>query len=420
VISGGGSVAAMWSEFRIQIKQGTPLAFGTVIAALCSYVALATSARLLGPAEFGVLGAILAVLSVVAVALRPLHTSATHLAARAASDRRVVSGLTGPLLVSSIALTCVVAIAFALLDDPLTSALHIQDRRVLWVAAPLIGLQVWWLLESGLIAGMQRFHLFALDSIADAAVRALVIAPLTLIAGVAGSVAAYATGVAVAGALGAAQLGGLRWRLPRHVFDRELLDVGGGSILLTLAISAAQNLDVLFLRTYADPEAVGRYAACATIGNFLFALSAPLYVPLYPRTVRALKERLPTLPILASVLLPFAVTGVVAVGVSWAFGQFATGLFFGAQFAPAGDVLPAYFTKIVCLGAMFIVGQYALATRRSPTIVPGTLLALACVSVIPVIRPEPFQAAMLCATGGGVASILTLVLQRSRSAPPHS
>jgi O-antigen/teichoic acid export membrane protein len=398
----------VWSEFRLQLNQGTPLALGTVVSAVFSYLALTISARSLGVAEFGVLGATLAVVSVAVVAMRPLHTAATHLAARVRSDRLILSGLTGPLLGASFAIACVVAVVVNVLDAPLRALLRVEDSRLLWLAAPLIGLHLFWQLESGLIAGTQRFDLLATDSVADALVRAIVMAPLAIALGAFGSVAAYATGVAAAGTLAAAQLGGLRWSLPRHVFDRDLLQVGGGSILLTLAVTMVQNLDLLFLRAYGDPQAVGWYAACATIGSFLLAVTAPLYLPLYPRALRATEERMPTLPILASVLLPFTAAGVVAVGASWGAGNFAAALFFGPQFAPAGDVLPAYVTKTLCIGALFIVGQYALATRRALAIVPGALLAMAGLVVIPITRFESQPLALLCASLAGAASILTL------------
>jgi O-antigen/teichoic acid export membrane protein len=404
----------VWSEFRLQIRQGTPLALGAAATGVCSYLALAISARLLGVDEFGVLGAILAAVSVVVVAMRPLHTAATHLAARAASDRRILTGLTGPSLAASLGITCSLAIALKALELPLMSLLRIDDARALWLAAPLIGLQLLWLLESGLIAGTQRFDWYAINSITDAFIRAVVMAPLTIAAGAVGSLTAYATGVAVAGVLSTAQLGGVRWRLSRHVFDRHLFQVGGGSILLTLTISAVQNLDLLFLRTYTGPEAVGWYAACATVGSFLFALSAPLYIPLYPRVVHAVEEHRPTWPILLSVLLPLLAAGVVGVGVCAAIGHSAIGLFFGAQFTPAGDLLPAYVMKIVSLGALFVVGQYALATHRWPTIVPGAVLAMAGLIIVPLVRPEPLLVAVVCAAGGGTASLMTLLLQRTR------
>src|SRR5215203_598350 len=61
-------------ERRLRDFGATPVMLvGTMAAAGLSYVSITISARLLGPADFGVLGTLLAVTSVAGVLLRPLH-----------------------------------------------------------------------------------------------------------------------------------------------------------------------------------------------------------------------------------------------------------------------------------------------------------------------------------------------------------
>src|SRR4051794_37394436 len=68
--------------FRVHASSGGVLLVGTVAGGVLAYFSVALSARGLGAAEFGLLGALLGVVNLAGVAARPAYLVVTHLTAR--------------------------------------------------------------------------------------------------------------------------------------------------------------------------------------------------------------------------------------------------------------------------------------------------------------------------------------------------
>src|SRR5262245_53575432 len=94
-----------------------PLLTGTIAAGALAYFAVVMSSRLLGVADFGLLGTLLGITSVGAIALRPLHSATTHAAADAYAlrNRAAVRSLAGRLLATCLAGALTTAIVLSVL-----------------------------------------------------------------------------------------------------------------------------------------------------------------------------------------------------------------------------------------------------------------------------------------------------------------
>src|SRR4030088_849280 len=108
----------MRSILREQLNAGLPLLAGTIVASLFSYGAVTLSARLLGAADYGLLGTLLGITSVGTVALRPLHSAATHAASTAFAhgEQSIVSAFAGRLLAVCVVGGVIVCFATVLLE----------------------------------------------------------------------------------------------------------------------------------------------------------------------------------------------------------------------------------------------------------------------------------------------------------------
>src|SRR6266581_9283105 len=150
----------MLSILREQFNAALPLLAGTILASLFSYLAVTLSAGLLGAADYGLLGTLLGITSVGTVALRPLHSAATHAASTAFAHREpsIVSTFAGRLLAVCLAGGVVLGLSTLLGEPIVRDLLHIgvQDRLAPVLVVVLLVSLAFWQGMSGLALGMQR------------------------------------------------------------------------------------------------------------------------------------------------------------------------------------------------------------------------------------------------------------------------
>jgi O-antigen/teichoic acid export membrane protein len=383
-------VGTVLGAFREQARWSAWLLAGTVATALLSYASVILSARLLGAAEFGLLGAFLGIVALATIGLRPLYTVATHMATTelAGDTPEPVRGFAGPILILS-TLVGMVSLGIAALGaEQLKIFFQTADVRPFLLLAPLLAGVACVQMATGLLSGLQRFSLLAAVSVLEAFLRAILTAPLALALGVSGSLVCYAAGLWVAAVISLRLVRATGWRVPPAQQLMAPARTGASSLVLGLVVGVLQSTDLVLLRSYAPAEAVGAYAAAASMGNVLFTVAAPLYVPAFPRTLAAYRNRQPSWPILAATLGPVAMGGLLAVaGAAW-LGEPLVGILFGSPFSSTATVLPGYIAKTTALVALTILGQHAMAVGRAGLLSLATPLALVGPALIAHFRPS--------------------------------
>ncbi len=390
---------------------------GTGSAVILSYVSVTLSARLLGPANFGLLGALVSIASVATVVLSPLYTMAAHIAAVALvrQDVHAVRGLTAPTLVGTGALALLILAALLVWAEPINAFFHVSGSGTVALLAPLLaGLACIQVLK-GFLAGLQRFRAFAAATALEALVRAALTGPLVLVFGVFGAVTSYLGGVVAADAWALGCLGKVGWRLPAWEQVPGPGWTAAGTALVTLVVAVLQYGDLVLLRWYASAEEVGMYAATGALGNTLFTLAVPLTLPAFPRALLAHQAGQPTWPILRRALAPVAVGGLVATFAAAWLGLSVASYVFGSPFQGVGPLLPPYLAKTTALIALALLGQHAVAVGRMGALGSGAALALAAPVVLTALHAQPYMAAMISfGIATGAATLVGVLLATPR------
>jgi O-antigen/teichoic acid export membrane protein len=388
---------------------------GTIASGFLSYVSVTFAARLLEPANFGLLGALLGFVTFTTAMLRPAGFAATHLATSIDNHRKgpQLRGLAGLAIGIGLVLAAVIVAFLAVFANALAHLLRSGDSWHLVLLAPLLGTVACLQLMQGIMAGAQKFRWLSVSSVIDAGARALVTVPLVTQFSVAGSLSAYAAGQLAAIACCVVSLGGIGWNPPSRRRLRASMHTGTAAVALLVIMTLLQTGDLLLLRSYAAPDAVGLYAVCATVGSLLVTLASPLYLPAFPRAVAAHMAGRPTAAVLYLPLaLVLAVGAISTLAAIW-LGTSVTELAFGAAFAGAGLLLPIYLAKSTALLVALLVGQHAIAVGRGMRVwlaVPPTVGALAA---LVVLHPDSAGAAVLMVafsvTAAGVLAFAALV-----------
>jgi O-antigen/teichoic acid export membrane protein len=394
----------------LNLSVSTPLLVATVASGAFSYLALAINGRVLGPPDFGLLGAMVGVVSFAAVALRPISLAATHhviITAAANGSRAARELVTLGALVAAV-LWLPLLVAAVVVSGPLDGLLHANGSWPIALVGPYLALVVGQQIVSGTLMGAHRLSMQALATCADAAARALVTFPAAVLFGVSGAFAAYLVGQSVSIATAILALGGLAWFRSAQHGVLASGRIGLASVSLVLGTALFQYGDLVVLRWYGQPDDAGLYAACASVGTLLVAILVPIYLPSFPRAVAARRDRLPTRPILLGTLLLVLGLGFGSALVSAWLGGLVLRASFGAQFASASILLPLYLVKTSLVVAVGVLGQHALALNSTrPVSVVGPVSAGALIAV-GVLQPPP--PGILLTIGAGAALLGALLM----------
>lgn len=249
------------------------LAVGLGVAQVLAYALNVAGARVLGPAEYGELGALLSLIVIGNVAA---------LALQATTARRVSLG-TDPTGLGPTALAAAGAVTLvALLSVPVLAALlRLEVVALVAVALALLPLTLTgWTL--GAAQGAMRFGTLAAMYALGAGLRiGAALGALLLWETVTATAVATCAGTA-AGWVVTQRLAGLPWPGPRRPGRAAVAEATHAGAAL-LAMFTLTSVDVLAARALLPPDVAGQYAAGAILIKIAFWLPQAVVVAAFPR-----------------------------------------------------------------------------------------------------------------------------------------
>jgi O-antigen/teichoic acid export membrane protein len=266
----------------------------TLLASVTNYASNLIFGRLLSPASFGDLTALLALGVIIAT---PTTAAQTIMAERVAAHqargdantlRYLIRHATAHVMVISVAVGTLYGLSIPLV----VSALNLQAPGPAIALLPLIVVSYFWPYELGILQGFDRFAAYGGLLLGVAAMRIAFGVPWVLAGGGAGgAIAGQAIGIAVglifvvwmlrpwrlARGTGAATAG-VRRRLDARTFNATMGFV---------AFAVLSNLDVLMAKLWLPAHQSGLYAALATIEKVVYFLPGAVAVVMVPAASRA-------------------------------------------------------------------------------------------------------------------------------------
>lgn len=370
------------------------------------------AARLLAPADYGELVALLSIAGLLGAPAGTVQTVVARFAALVSGEDALARFRTtaGHILLFAAIGTIVLVLVGIAGSGWLSRFLHLNHlTSAYWLIPLLVGVLLLPILR-GLIQGFCRFGTLASLTVVDIAFKVLLgLALVALGYGSAGAIAAMAVGV-VAGLLlsslalrdflrlpGEPTQSGLVAEMAR--FSVPTVCVSGGLMALTM-------LDTILARHYLTPEESGAYASVAVIGRSLFWVSGAVAAAILPLAARRQADAS------GSLLWPaVALTGGVAlcgVLVLQLFPDLVLGLLFGTRYASAAYLLPIYAWAafLLCLGNVIV--NYLLGRGRGSAAFP-VLAALTTFAVLALIWHEDATQLIHNLVVAGVVLVVSLV-----------
>lgn len=293
----------------------------TLAASVVNYVSNIVFSRLLSPAEFGDLTAILAFAVIASV---PTGAAQTLIAERVARNRaegqeQQVGYFIRHALGHVVVVAAMVGVIYALAIPLVVYALDLHAPGPAIALLPLLVAMFIAPVALGVLQGMDRFVAFGVMTLAIAVSRVAFGVPWASAGGgPGGAIGGQAIGLAVV-------LVGAAWLLRGYLIPR-----GSGAATSGIkrrptpaAISASgafvafaviSNLDVLLAKLFLDAREVGLYAALATIAKVVIFLPSAIAIVVVPNAARVRHSAHATRKVLRiAALLVLATTLIVAV-----------------------------------------------------------------------------------------------------------
>lgn len=399
-------------DARLLKDRGAELVVAVVAQNVGNFGFHAIAGRILGPASYGALGAILTLTVTLSVPLAALQVATTRaIAENRTSDARP--------LIARVAWLTAAAGVLVVASAPFVGAfLHLGSFAAAALIGPYVTFAALASVMRGVAVGRSHFRPAA-TSLVDATVARLALGTvLTLWIGLTGAV----TATALAEVVGAAVVA--RSALRRGEAGRVTLSGHelGETIAVTGGVWLLGAVDVLLARHYLTGVASGLYVAAGTAARALLVLPQALVMVAMPAFVAAVASRhgrSDERRILLRVL--GAAVAVVAIGgAPLAFlGGHVLAVVFGHQYAASAGLLALLTAATLPTAVASVLATYGLA-RHSPLALAPWLGTVVEIAAIVAWHSTARSVATAALVGGGAQLLIAaVVLQHElrRTAP---
>ncbi|MBN2055109.1 oligosaccharide flippase family protein [bacterium] len=364
------------SDDRGMVRAGMALFFANAGFALLTFILNFIVARRLGPAGYGVFGTVTALLFLFSALFPSLVMAVARVVA--------ADGGTPPGTLRGITYWSLAAAAMLIaLAGPLQAYLRLPRRDHLYLVAGFLFLSALLSALRGVLEGLQRFYMLALN-IAGEGIFRLLTGGVLLVLGyeIGGVLLAYL--LATIGAIGLflpARSRGLTAApavgRQRHALARFFLPV----LLTHVLIELLTNLDMVMIRHGLSEMATGRYTVLFTAGKFMLFGAGAAATVMFPKVVTAAAGRQRTAPVFHQGMLLTLGLGAGLTAGAWWFGAPVIGVLFGPEFTGAAPLLAPYclLMTLFCLAfygfkVMLAIGRYRFLILPAAAVLIETLL----------------------------------------------
>lgn len=329
------------------VRGSAVLTTGNFVANLGNYVFNLFAGRLLGPAEYGVMASIIALLYIVSVP----SVTITYVVAKYSSlfkARGEIDQLSNFFISLSkviLGLSVLIFLAFALIRVPLTVFLKIESFVPAIILGALLGTSLLVALNNAAIQGLLKFSFLAFNGILAVVVK--------LVLGLGLVWAGFSANGALLGFLAAFLIPYFVsfWPLKfLFLVKTETVSIDwqgvlrytGPVFLSMLGLTLLYTVDVVLVKHFFPPDQAGLYSALSLIARVILFVTTPIGMVMFPliSEKHAKNDRYLHLFVTSLLLVFVAVVSITAF--YSLFPVFTVRLFFGSQYLSAAGYLSRF------------------------------------------------------------------------------
>ena len=353
------------------IRGSAVLMVGGLVANIGNYFFNLLAGRFLGPADYGVMAAVIALLYIVSVPSVTLGYVVAKFSSRfkAQNELDQLSFFFVGLSKVILGLGFLILLIFVLFSNPLSRFLKIESSVPVIFLGALLGVSLLGSLNTATLQGLLNFNFLALNGILAVAVKLVSGIGLILI------------GFAVNGALGGFLVGAFvsylvsfwslkfLWKEERETVKidwMEVLKYAAPVFASTLGLTLLYTGDVVLVKHFFSADQAGLYSALSLIARVILFVTGPVGLAMFPLISERRAKNEAYLGLFLTALLLVSLITVTAVVFYSLFPEFTIKLFFGSQYLAAARYLGrfALFLSLYSLCNLFASFYLSIQATR--------------------------------------------------------
>jgi len=338
---------------------GLVMIVGSNFANFIAYIYHLVLGRLLGPAQYGNLAAILSVLGMFSTAF--LFMSLVIVKFVSASKKSELPALFSWFSKKAVLIGAIVSVILLILTPYMSSFLHMDPKVIIFVG-PVLFFFFLSLTYRSFLQGILRFKQVVLVTNGEFISRFLfglifVLIGLSVFGATIGIFLSSVVGYIISRKfLKEFLLGGGKGRFAG---GREVLTFAAPIFLISMAKNSMFSTDVILVKHFFDSHDAGLYASLSTLGKIIFYGSGPISAVMFPMVSQRQARKKSYVGIFfITFLITAGIAGAVLL-IYWLFPELAVGVLYGGEFLSAAPNLVWFglFMAIFALSSL-TVGFY--------------------------------------------------------------
>lgn len=350
------------------LKNSSIVVAGIIISNILAYVFHIYVGRSLGPAEYGVFGVLMALLTIISLPAGAISSSSTKYIAKYNIQKKQgqIGLLRRNLSVKIITYSLIVFLVIILFSKPIANYLNIESQ----ISVVLVGLASIFALmlpiNRGVLQGMKKFKAYSVNTILESIIR-LVLVLLFIYAGLKADGAILAYGLAYFFAFL------LIFPLTKEVHpdnkneklaSPNFLKFAILVLIVSLIIQGIINIPTIFIKHYLTAEFTGLWTAALTLARISLFVVGGIILVMFPEVAETSHPK-DKIAIFKKALIMTLVASVGVAIVFWIAPQPFIQILYGSEFLGAVPILKWMSVAMIGVATLQLSLNYWLAGKKA-------------------------------------------------------
>jgi O-antigen/teichoic acid export membrane protein len=339
---------------------------GSLSAGVLGFIFHFYMGRILGPADYSVLGVILSIVYIMGIGLNTLQTGVTKYTSdlNAKKEYSKISYLMDQLIKKLTKYGIILFILFLIITPLLAKFLHIGVTPLL-IISPCILILMVLPVNRGSLQGLQRFKGLSWNLVIEGVIKLFGAIILVLIGlSFYGAIIAIVVSYLIPFFAGFYPLRDIIKRKKKKFNISEIYKFSIPILIALISLTLFYNIDVILIKHFFSEIETGYYVAASKLGLILFFATISISQVMFPKVSELYKKKEEHFHLLKKSLLISLVVIIPAIIIFYSFPKLIVNILFGPQFFEAVPYVGPFSIMIGLFSLIYIITFYNLSINK--------------------------------------------------------
>ena len=348
------------------LRDNIILFIGSLSAGVLGFIFHFYMGRILGPADYSVLGVMLSIIYIMGIGLNTLQTGITKLVSEldAKKEYSKISYLISRLTNRATKYGICLLVVFVLLTPLLAKFLHIKITPLL-IIAPCVLFLMLLPINRGSLQGLQRFKGLSWNLVTEGIVKlfgGIVLVFLGL--GVYGAIISIVLSYMTPFVIGFYPLKDIIKNKKEKFNVRGIYKTSMPILIALISLTLMYSIDLILVKHFFSDVEAGYYAAAALLGKILFFATLSISQVMFPKVSELYNQKKDHRHMLNKSLLISLIIIIPAITIFYLFPEIVVTILFGKEFLPIKNYIGPFSVIIGLFSLTYIITFYNLSINK--------------------------------------------------------